>query len=184
MIHYISPYDSSPAKNIGGAINKAITQLAANSEDWIALTDYDVLWLLPDSKSQVEQILSTTDYDLLGAVTNRLAMPYQLHQGMFDIYDIRHHIEVAKSRRDMAYSEVEPYTNILAACCLCFRVSTWQTLGQFEENSLQFDSLFSIKARAMGMKLGLMLGVYVYHIYRTGSAEPLTDITHLLPVAE
>jgi len=178
-IHYIQPYSTS--KNLGGAINEAIAQLCAEPEDWIVLTDHDVLWLLPNSKAQVEEILTETNFDILGAVTNRLAMTHQLHQGMFDVYDIRHHIEVAKSRQDMCANHVQECDNILAAFCLCFRVSTWNKLGRFEENSIQFDTMFSYKAQRMGMKLGLMLGVYLYHLYRTGSDNPTKDIKHLLP---
>lgn len=178
-VHYISPY--STEKNIGKAINEAIITLCANSDDWVVLTDYDVLWLLPESKGQVEGILSTTDYDLLGCVTNRLAQTCQLQKGAFDVYDIRQHIQFAKDRHDTFGATVTPYNNILAAFMLCFRISTWHKLGGFREASLQFDSLFSIKAKRMGMKLALMQGVYVYHLYRTGHSQPARYIEHLKP---
>jgi len=177
MIHYISPY--SVDKNIGGAINSAITQLNAADEDWIVHLDQDAMWLLPDSKARLEAILSTTDYDMLGAVTNRLAYNDQLTTGMFDEYDIRKHIGHAKLHWEIYGESTMIYNGILAAFCLCFRVSTWRKLGGFEENSLQFDSLFSIKARAIGMKIGLMPGIYVFHAYRMWSDNPAMDIKHL-----
>lgn len=176
MIHYISPYSTS--KNIGGAINKAIRQLNADTSDWICLTDHDVLWLLPDSKARLERILSTTDYDVLGPVTNRLAMPYQLASNMFDVTDIKRHIEVAKM---LESDVVEPYPHILAAFCLCFRVSTWRKLGGFAENDICFDLTFSLMAQKSKLKLGLMVGVYLFHAYRMWSDNPKMDVTHLLP---
>jgi GT2 family glycosyltransferase len=178
MIHYIQPY--SREKNIGGAINSAIRQLNAHPSDWVVLTDHDVLWLLPDSKAQIENILLTTNFDVLGPVTNRLALNAQLHEGVFDVYDIREHIKVAKERQQQCGNHVQQFDNFLAAFCLCFRVSTWQKLGGFTENDIQFDSIFCIKAQASGMKLGLMLGVYLYHLYRTGSDNPRTDYKHLI----
>jgi GT2 family glycosyltransferase len=175
MIHYISPFRQD--KNIGKAINDAITQLSASDEDWVIHIDQDVLWLLPDSKSRLERILSTTEYDILGAVTNRLSMPYQLASNMFDETDIKRHIEVAKL---LDSDVVEPYMHILAAFCLCFKVKTWKQLGGFEDNSISFDTTFSLKAQMSGLKLGLCVGVYVFHLYRMLSDNPTRDIKHFL----
>lgn len=173
--HYISPYSTD--KNIGGAINKAIRQLNADTSDWICLTDHDVLWLLPDSKARLERILSTTEYDILGPVTNRLNMTYQLVPGMFDIRDIKAHIQKAK---EIQSDNVQPYKEILAAFCLCFRVSTWRKMGGFAENSITFDSQFCIQAHKSKLKLGLMTGLYLFHSYRMWSESPKVDIRHLL----
>lgn len=180
MVHYIQPYDKQSPPNIGGVINLAIKQLNTDEIDWICLLDHDVMFLRPDSKKQLEQILETTDYDLLGPVTNRLSMNQQLMPGMFDEYDIRKHIECANALHDANYGKVMPLNDILAAFCLCFRVSTWQKLGRFHENSLQFDSLFSWAARSLKMKLGIMTGIYVFHAYRLMSDNPTQDIKHLL----
>jgi hypothetical protein len=177
VVHYIQPY--STEKNIGGAINKAIIQLNAPADDWICLLDHDVMWLLPDSKARLERILLTTDYDILGPVTNRLAMPYQLVSGMFDITDIKTHIDVAKK---LESDTVEPYPHILAAFCLCFRVKTWQQLGGFKENDITFDLIFCLMAQKSKMKLGLCVGIYLFHTYRMFADEnPKYYIKHLLP---
>lgn len=178
--HYIQPYDKTSPPNIGGAINSAIKQLNADPNDFICLLDHDVMFLRPDSKKQLEEILETTDFDILGPGTNRLAMEHQLVTGAFNEFDIRKHIEIANRMHKDAYGTVCPVNDILAAFCLCFRVSTWQKLGEFKENTLQFDSLFSCAARSMKMKLGICTGIYVMHIYRMWSDSPKQDITHLL----
>ena len=177
-VHYISPYDSKN-KNIGGAINSAIQQLNPDPKDWIVHIDQDAFWLLPDSKKQLEEILSTTNYDLLGPVTNRLAQRYQLAYGYFDQFDIREHVKYAKRLQEDNYSVIQSTPNILAAFCLCFRVSVWEKI-KFIENSLQFDSQFSITAKKMGFKSGILLGIYVYHNYRILSDNPTQDISHLI----
>jgi len=176
MIYYISPY--RPDRNIGKTINDNIRQLNAADEDWIVHTDQDVLFLLPDTKQRIETILSATTFDILGAVTNRLGINSQLVQGAFNITDIKEHIRIAEQLQSNTVAE---YHDILAAFCLCFRIKTWKQLGGFAENSLSFDSTFSIMAKRSGLKLGLMTGIYVFHLYRMMSDNPMMAIHHLLP---
>lgn len=178
-VHYISAFD--PLKNIGGALNKAIAQLNADDNDWICSTDMDILWLRSDSKSQLEHILNNTDYDLLGPLTNRLGTQNQLVPNIFNEDSITRHIEIAKERHDIAYGEIMPYNKVLAAFCLCFRVKTWKLLGGFSENNIVFDTNFAQKAYEHKLKSGLLIGIYVFHLYRWGSHKPSIDIKHLLP---
>ena len=178
-VHFISPF--STEKNIGGAINDAIQQLHADDDDWIVHTDQDVLWLRSDSKKQLIEILSNTDYDILGPATNRLANHYQLVANMFNEDSISKHIEVANKRHEVAYGEVRDYTHVLAAFCLCFKVKTWKLLGGFTENNIVFDTNFAQKAHENKLKCGLMTGIYLLHLYRWGSPNPSRDIKHLLP---
>jgi hypothetical protein len=178
-VHFISPF--SCEKNIGKAINEAIEQLDADDEDWIVHNDQDVLWLRSDSKRQLIEILSNTDYDLLGCLTNRLANYYQLVANTFNEDSISKHIEVANIRHEAAYGEVRPYNQVLAAFCLCFKVKTWKLLGGFTENNIVFDTNFCSKAQQAGLKSGLMTGIYLLHLYRYGSQNPKGDIKHLLP---
>lgn len=177
-IHYISPFRSD--KNIGKAINDAIIQLNGNENDWICLTDHDVLWLLPDSKSQLQHILSETEYDILGPGTNRLANDTQLVAGMFDLTDIKKHIEIAKILQTTQPYEVVATRATLAAFCLCFRIKTWHKLAGFAEKSIQFDTIFCNNAIKEGLKMGVMCGIYLFHLYRMQSHNPKHDIKHLL----
>jgi GT2 family glycosyltransferase len=179
MVHYISAF--SQQKNIGGAINAAISQLNSDPQDWIVNMDMDILWLRPDSRTQLETILSTTDYHLLGPLTNRLYQRHQLVKGAFDLTDIRDHITIANCRHEIDYGQVVPTREILAAFCLCFRVETWQKIGGFRENSLQFDQQFNAVADRLLMKKGIMSGIYLYHLYRSWSPNPKEDINHLMP---
>lgn len=179
MIHYISPYSTD--KNIGGAINAAIGAINYGPEDWFVLTDHDMLWLLPDSKAQVERILGATDFKVLGCMTNRIRSREQLVSGMFIENDkIRDHIILAEKCRDIAGDRVKTTEGTVAAFMLCFRVSVWIAVAGFVENVLTFDTEFCREVRLMtDAKIGIMQGVYVWHSYRLMSKNPKNDIKHL-----
>lgn len=179
-IHYISPYRTD--KNIGRALNEAIIQLNANDDDWIVHTDQDVCFLRPDSKAQIQQVMEMqgSDWDVLGCLTNRLASPHQLYQGRFnDDSDIRYHIAVANERHAIAYGQVVETNINIAACLMAFRVSTWREIGGFNEGSIRFDSEFTDAVQARGGKLGIMQGVYIFHLYRMWSDNPVWEVGHL-----
>lgn len=177
--HYISPY--SREKNIGGAINDAISCITAGSEDWIVLTDHDILFLLPDTKAHIEQILEATTYGVLGCMTNRIGVQEQLFEGEFiESGDISLHMEIAKHSWKNHGDSIKPTTGFLGAFMLCFRVSVWQQLDGFKEKAINFDKIFVDKARFMHFKIGIMEGIYCFHLYRWGSTNPRRDIAHLL----
>lgn len=177
-IHYISPYRID--KNIGKAINDAISQLSPSDEDWIVHADQDVCFLRPDSKAQIEEVLNRTDYDVLGCVTNRLAGTHQLYGNRFnDSADIREHIAIANECHENNYMGVVRTNINIAACMMCFRVGLWRKVGGFRENSIRFDSEFTDEVQKSGGKLGIMTGVYVLHLYRMWSDDPIYEVGHL-----
>ena len=179
-IWYISPY--STEKNIGGCINKTIKQLNAAPDDWIVHCDMDILWLLPDSKAQVERILAVTDFDILSCMTNRLRSPEQLIGGKFIENDhIRDHIEIARKCRENAGDYVKRANSVVAAFMMCFRVSVWEQVSGFVEGVLNFDTQFCWEAQKIcEAKIGIMSGVYVWHSYRLEHKNPKQFIDHLL----
>lgn len=180
MIHYISPYSTSTPPNIGGAINDAIRQLAPADDDWIVHVDQDVCFLRPDSKAQIAKVLEGTDYDVLGGLTNRLSGTHQLYGEQFNSEtDIREHIAIAQYCHTRHYGEVVQTDVNLAAFLMAFRVQTWKKVGGFVENHVRFDSYFTDDVMRLGGKLGIMKGVYVFHLYRMWSDNPLWEVEHL-----
>lgn len=178
-VHYISPYRTD--KNIGKAINDAIVQLNPDDDDWIVHVDQDVCFLRPDSKKQIEEILSTTDYRLLGAMTNRLTGKHQLYNGKISDNDsIRYHGNIATELHNKYYGQVERiYRNPIAGMLMCFRYCDWRSIGGFKENNIWFDSKFSDDFITKGCNLGVMKGVYVFHLYRLWSKDPYSEVKHL-----
>lgn len=179
-IHYISPYRTD--KNIGLALNEAITQLSPSDDDWIVHTDQDICFLRPDSKKQIDQVIGMNrgHWDVLGCLTNRLASSHQLHDGRFnDDADIRNHINIANVCHTFQYGMVAPTSVNIAACLMAFRLRTWKEVGGFNEGSIRFDSEFTDAVQARGGKLGIMQGVYVFHLYRMWSDNPVWEVGHL-----
>lgn len=178
-IHYIQPY--SVEKNIGAAINKAIESLNCNSEDWVVNIDHDVLFLLPDTKAQIERILAETTYDILGCMTNRIRVREQLYGGYFnENADIRAHMAVARECRANGGNLVlRSREGVVAGFLLCFKRSTWKAIGGFKEGTIDFDRVFCRTAVCAGMTVGIMKGVYVFHMYRLWSTNPKNTISHL-----
>lgn len=176
--HYISPYRRD--KNIGKAINDAINDLKADMDDWIIHYDQDVLWLTPDTKGNLESLLETTDYGLLGCLTNRCNVKEQLWNGYMSKHaSIQHHIAIAMMQW-MDFRDITKRTEgDIAALMMCFRKRTWLEAGKFQENSLTFDKQFTRMCRANGVKIGILQGIYVFHLYRFTSEDPVHDTRHL-----
>jgi hypothetical protein len=61
---------------------------------------------------------------------------------------------------------------------MVFRKSTWNKI-KFKENSRWFDQEFSKDVRKAGGFLGIMQDVYIFHLYRLWSADPVNSIEHL-----
>lgn len=179
--HYLQPYDKNSPPNIGAAINAAIKATISGPDDWFVLLDHDTMFLLPDSKRQLEEILESTDFDILGPLTNRLAAQTQLVRGVFDTTDLLDHIHTANTCSRLQYGKVYDVNDPLAAFCLCFRRRTWTELGGFPENNIQFDYLFCSRALRDGKRLGVMTGIYVFHLYRLWSeGDARREISHLV----
>lgn len=179
MVHYISPY--SDDKNIGKAYNEACARIPDN--DWICIFDQDVLFLLPDTRRRINEITARGEYDLYLPVMNRLGFPYQLHrQKRSESHEIMEHRGIAKTRWNVFTHKVEPYNQITAGAVMVFRKSTWANnkFATGKYNQVHFDAHFGEVLRNKGGKVGLMLGIYVYHMYRPDCKDPQPDITHLV----
>lgn len=173
-IWYISPF--SVSKNIGYEYNEQIKLLPA--EDWICLTDQDVCFLLPFQKRQIEEIVLKDEYELYGCLTNRLAGIHQLYKPEhFDCGDIAVHIEDAKECERNNYGVCEPTNESIAGMFMLFRKSTWERVGGFLENSIQFDKAFSHRVKSKA----IMRGVLLFHLYRFNQKFPASKYHHLVP---
>ena len=62
---------------------------------------------------------------------------------------------------------------------MAFQYKTWEKI-KFTENSLAFDSLFSMRVKELDLKIGLIRSLYVFHGYRLWTDdEPWNDKKHL-----
>ena len=177
MIYYFAPFDSE--KNIGKSHNQHCA-IVPNDDDWICITDSDVLFLLPDTKKQIEDVIKKhgNDYQVFGCLTNRIASSHQQFSHFDYDTDISAHKVIANHCRHERYDEVKKTDINIAGFLMIFQKKTWKKY-KFSNNSIRFDSEFTDKVKADGGRLGIMQGVYVFHDYRSGHENPMFYIDHL-----
>jgi len=183
-VHHITPGRSD--KNLGKSINDIIRNLP--DTDWICLRDIDTMPMYHEQFfRQCEQIALANEYDLVGCMTNRLGLEYQLHNGKkSNDSDIMNHREIGKILYNKYGSEVEPIKNTVAGLFMLFSKHTWKSLGKFKEGGIQIDGSFidwhfSNAALQRGMKIGVAKGIYLFHFYRLDFGDNTKDhIEHLL----
>lgn len=175
-VWYTTIWDSG--KNYGGYINSFCELVPP--DDWICITDGDVMFLTDDFGRQIEDIIKEHGgtYDIFGATMNRLGGVHQLlgnqrsdNQNMFD------HISAAEWLRLSFRTAIKPSIKPLAAACMFFSRKTWEKT-RFIENSPRFDSDFCRRIQQKGGKLAICKGLYVFHKYRLG--DPTLSPNHLL----
>ena len=181
VIHYLTPYDSG--KNIGKAYNEAIERIG-DDNDWIVVRDGDTLFPTPQWGKHIEDTLMKVGdhYQLIGAMTNRIGGEHQRVPGMFEVWDMREHVKKAQELQEKHYAAVEETNKGVAGFFLAFRKKTWKQI-KFTENPNEarlFDTVFYKAVRAAKMRVGIMKGLYIVHLYRPLSDSPRTDVKHLV----
>lgn len=176
LVYHITPYMKG---NIGGGINETVRHLPEDA--WVCLRDADTMFLTSTQQQLVQHIAdSDPPFSVIGAVTNRIRAPWQLHNGeISNNVAIDYHIRIAQGReRDHAERVIEcPWP--VAGFFMLFRRGTWFDLGGFPERTAYFDKEFTKAALRRGGKLGVALGLYLWHTYRLGSADPVNETAHL-----
>jgi GT2 family glycosyltransferase len=165
MIFDITAFRSD--KNIGKAYNERIKHLPNDS--WIILRDADAMYLTPDYGNVIERIIIDygEEYDVIGALTNRLGIEELCYNGKFsDNMDIRYHIGIANLiKTDRSIKEVD----VCAGFFMMFNKSTWDSVGGFSEDMLDSkyaDKRFCTKIKNTGGKIGIAQNLYLFHAYR------------------
>lgn len=178
-IWYSNPY--STKKNIGKALNEFCALVP--DDDWICLQDGDMMYLTPDWGVQIERTIQKygNHFSLIGCVTNRLGRNIQTVEEVdYDNHDMQYHYKKAVELRDKHFGEVEDITakRCVAGLFMLFPKRLWNEI-KFKENIAYFDDEFSKEVIKKGGKLGLMKGLYVYHLYRIWSDNPSRAREHL-----
>lgn len=170
---------TSREKNYGGAFMDEAR--GKHPEDWIVFRDGDSMFLTDNWVDHLHQIIDINgdNFHVIGAMTNRLNIPEQLHKGVIsNEWDIQKHYQIAKERKISCGASVASVEEV-AAVCMIMQVKTLQALGM-AEHDIYFDRKFCAHARINGLRIGVALGLYVFHSYRPWSDNPGKQISHLL----
>lgn len=163
MIINLTPYRLD--KNIGKAYNEQIERLNLKDDDWIIINDRDILYLTPTYFDIITQVSKQTDYELLGAMTNRVGIEPLLHDNFSNDHNILNHIEIALEREKTHKYDIKE-VDLIAGYFMMFKYGTWKKYGGFKERVLNADIMFCKKIKTFRGKIGVMKGLYVYHAYR------------------
>jgi GT2 family glycosyltransferase len=182
-VHHITPGRAD--KNFGKAINSIIAGLPDN--DWICLRDIDTIPMYHEKFfEQCETIANAGEFDLVGAFCNRLGLHYQLHEGKkSDERDIMVHRQIAKERFEKYGSTVQQIKQNIAGLFMLFPKSVWKEVGGFPEGGIMIngsflDFHFSNAVKKKRKKIGLALGIYLFHFYRFDVKEGENPKAHLI----
>jgi len=168
-------------KNLGKAYNEHC-DIVPNDNDWICMTDGDIMHMLPYWSKQIEDIIRKhgNEYSLISCVTNRLGLKWQLPKGFSDDPNVLNHYDIADELYNKHYIEVENSRKPTAGLMMLFPKRTWNKV-KFKEGltcgGKFIDWRFSEAVLNIG-KIGIAKGLYVFHFYRFNKDKK--DIKHLL----
>jgi GT2 family glycosyltransferase len=170
MIIYPSPY--STEKNIGKHYNQVMSILP-NSSDWACFIDGDAMFTTIDFGHQIEAVIKNNpDCGLFTAMTNRVGTKYQCVKGMWDENDMRKHRMKGEELKKQHNTKCIDITDLspISGVVILLKKQIWEKVAGFEENNmLGIDNSIHYRVANRGLKVKLMLGVYVYHWYRGGN---------------
>jgi hypothetical protein len=170
-INYLQIFDYD--LNISKRLNQSIELLP---NEWIVLTDLDTL-KFPEFPNQVKKILNGADKNwLIGSSTNRLNPNNpQVIKEMYQEDSISAHFDKSLELWEKYGTTLEP-TKIIAGSCMIFHKELWSKVGGFDENKIFFDKYFSYKVD----KCLIAKGLYILHLYRWFSNDPVSSVKHLV----
>lgn len=186
-VHHITP--GRPDKNFGKAINTLVKHLP--DEDWICLRDLDTMPTIPtgDYLQIVHEIAETTEFGVVGAMTNRQGLGWLCYGGKISKnWDMKEHFRIGRELRDKHGSDtIMSHGNSgVAGTFMLFSKKTWKRVDGFSEGgvrvkkNLMLDYDFCMDVKLSGLRMGVAQGIYIFHSYRPDSPNPMTDIQHLL----
>lgn len=177
-IHFLQPF--SYELNIGKAYNEAIENIP--DEDFVCITDQDTLKFDLFAARMRQTLMSIKDAEnvLLTCRTNRLRRPNKQVIGtLFEERDLHKHHIFAENLWQFHKTRTEE-TDLAAGVCLTFNSGVLKKLGGFKESSIVFDRDISSAYRKAGKRVLISQGIYLFHLYRWGKADPENNIDHLL----
>ena len=128
--------------------------------------------------NQLEDIIKkNTDYGLFSSFMNRVGQPFQIPNGIDrNNHDMRYHRNVGKELQNINYDNVIQFPNNapLSGVVILISKKTWKDIGGFKEGFLGVDNTLHRDCINNNIKVGLMLGFYVYHWYRADG-----DMSHI-----
>lgn len=180
MIYYFKPF--STFKQVGEVYN-AHCEIVPRDTDWIAIMDYDFMFLCPETFKVIEHAIFTyPELEIFGCMTNRVGYSYQRDKAVMDENaDIRYHIARAQELATKVNSFECEKVPTLAGFFMLFQKKYWIENhfqdGIFDEKGNLFDERFCRSGKRRGT-CAVIKGAYGFHQYRI-MKEDYRDKSHL-----
>jgi GT2 family glycosyltransferase len=176
-IHPVTPYRED--RNLGKAYNDAFALIP--DEDYLLITDYDVLLLLPDTiRHCYTYAKAYPNADMFVCWANRtFHTNEQLYQQKVnENVDIRQHIAIAKDCA-RGVPVVTKINRTISGFLMLIPKRTWNEFKFVEDlKCLGVDTIYSQRLVDAGRTILRMDGIYVWHTYRLEHGTQ--DKSHLL----
>jgi len=148
--------------NYGRACNDVVARLPQGS--WACVMDHDMMFTTPHWYRQLQEAAAAAPLDLVGVVPNRCAAPWQRAR---EVDDNNHDVAYARAagRKRLERRTLLDVTDTMgiAGVAMLFSKETWAAAGGFADGLLCVDHQFHYAVRALGRRVYLHEGVYVYH---------------------
>lgn len=177
-VYHFIPWNSD--KNIGKSYNEMMSLIGDN--DWACFLDGDAVHTTHFFGSRIESVINDNpEYSLFTCYTNRVNCGWQIAPNV-DIKsnDQKYHREFGEKLWNENGTLVTDNTNsqLMSGVMIMISKDTWRRVGGFkEEKMLSIDNDIHSKVKHLGLKLGLMTGIYLQHWYRGGD---MSNKEHLL----
>lgn len=178
MIYHFTPFLRG---DIGGGINRSVEMVPEDA--WVCIRDADTLFLTWRQQWQLERISQTTDFGLIGCLTNRCYPVHEMYGGeLSHEYDLLRHVEIAKQLEKDHWCEVTPVPDetekgrlngegLIWGHLMMFPKRVWKAAGGFNGHR-NHDIAFSRAVSEAGYRIGVASGVYIFHAFRPGLVNP------------
>jgi hypothetical protein len=176
MVLYCTPF--SPEKNLRDAYDE-YAQLVKD-DDWICFIDRDTMFLTADYANIIEEnIRLKPDTGLFTCMTNRVGNLSQCHnENVSEIRDPVHHYKIAMDRAQLKRHKLVYTGNPISGLVMVIQKKTWDLIRKkLRDGLLGVDTDMSNALVALGKRVAIMQGLYVYHYYRLHTS--IHDKSHL-----
>lgn len=157
-------------QNLGWAYNNFMHIMS--DEDWVIFLDHDAMWTTKDWYTQIQKaIKENSEYGLIYCMTNRINPTVQKFKNVDeDNHDIKYHRKIgstASSKFGIGIVDYDMTSYLPSGVVMIISKKAWRkTPYGFKSGFLGVDNDIARQCKEVGVKIGLMRGLYVYHWYR------------------
>lgn len=173
MIHFTIPY--SPDHQFFKAICNEFEKVQ-DPNDWVVIMDGDTMFLQPDFGAQLQEYIDKYPHTgMFTCYASRCSYDYQVPPDVDqENPNMLYHKMVSDRVRDLYQGKIRSIDTRIAGHLMMIKKSTWTKILPMLSDRIQrkqkavlgVDTQITWSIIRSGMKVNLMMGVYVLHYFR------------------